>query len=62
MAIALMWVVIDQLARPLTWWLGAAVMERVEWLSVSIIAGAGVYFVALLVLGLRPSKLGIRPH
>jgi putative peptidoglycan lipid II flippase len=61
-AIARMWVVIDQLARPLTWWLGAAVMERVEWLSVSIIAGAGVYFVALLVLGLRPSKLGIRPH
>jgi putative peptidoglycan lipid II flippase len=61
-AIVLMWVVIDQLARPLSWWLGATMTDRVGWLTVSIVAGAGVYFVVLFALGLRPSKLGIRPH
>jgi putative peptidoglycan lipid II flippase len=59
---ALMWIVIQRLDRPLSWWLGATVMDRVSWLSVVITAGAGAYFLVLLVLGLRPSKLGIRPH
>ena len=58
----LMWVVIDQLHRPLSWWLEVSVMDRVWWLAVSIAAGAGVYFLTLLCTGLRPSKLGIRPH
>ncbi len=58
----LMWVAIDQLDRPLIWWIGATLMERVSWLTVSIAAGAGVYFAVLLLLGLRPSKLGMRPH
>lgn len=59
---ALMWAVLDGLGRPLSWWIAATVMERVAWLSLSIAAGAGVYFIVLFVLGLRPSKLGIRPH
>jgi putative peptidoglycan lipid II flippase len=50
------------LQRPLSWWLTAGVMGRVNWLSVSILAGAATYAVLLLALGLRPSKLGIRPH
>jgi putative peptidoglycan lipid II flippase len=61
-AIVLMWLAIDWLERPLVWWLDASVMDRVAWLAVSIAAGAGVYFGVLLLLGLRPSKLGIRPH
>jgi len=61
-AIVLMWIVISRLERPLSWWLGATVADRVSWLTVSIVAGAGVYFVVLFALGLRPSKLGIRPH
>jgi putative peptidoglycan lipid II flippase len=61
-AIVLMWLAIDWLERPLSWWLDATAMDRVRWLAVSIAAGAGVYFVVLLALGLRPAKLGIRPH
>ena len=58
----LMWIVIDRLERPLSWWLGAAAADRITWLAVSIVAGAGTYFLVLMVLGLRPSKLGIKPH
>ena len=57
-----MWFVIDRLQRPLSWWLDATVADRVVWLAAIIGAGAGVYFVILVALGLRPSKLGIRPH
>ena len=57
-----MWAVIDRLQRPLDWWLAAGAMERVNWLAVSVVAGAVSYFIVLVVLGLRPSKLGIRPH
>jgi putative peptidoglycan lipid II flippase len=59
---ALMGFVINELGRPLTWWLEVGSVDRITWLTVSIVAGAAVYFVVLLVLGLRPSKLGIRPH
>jgi hypothetical protein len=57
-----MWFVIERLQRPLSWWLDAAVIDRVAWLAAIIGAGAGAYFVVLAALGLRPSKLGIRPH
>ena len=57
-----MWFVIDWLQRPLSWWLDVTVIDRVAWLAATIGAGAGAYFLALVVLGLRPSKLGIRPH
>jgi len=46
--------------RSLPWWIDAALTDRVVWLAVSVIAGAGVYFVALVVLGLRPSQLRMR--
>jgi putative peptidoglycan lipid II flippase len=61
-AIVLMWIVIQQLDRPLSWWVEATLIERVSWLAISITAGVGVYFAALFLLGLRPSRLGIRPH
>ena len=54
--------VLAYLQRPLSWWLAAGVLDRVNWLVVSIVAGAATYAVLLLALGLRPSKLGIRPH
>ena len=56
-----MWAVLDWLGRPLAWWLGVAGIDRVAWLAISVVAGAAVYFVVLLLLGLRPAKLGIRP-
>lgn len=46
-----------QLARPLTWWLESGILGRSLWLAVTIAAGAGVYFVALFLLGVRPSTL-----
>jgi putative peptidoglycan lipid II flippase len=61
-ASGLMWAALDWLKRPLDWWLGVDAGDRVEFLGVSVAAGALVYFVVLLALGLRPSKLGIRPH
>jgi putative peptidoglycan lipid II flippase len=45
------------LNRPLDWWLDAAAVERAAWLGAVVAAGAGAYFVALAVAGLRPSHL-----
>jgi putative peptidoglycan lipid II flippase len=59
---AVMWAVISRLERPLAWWLEVSSADRVTWLAVSILAGAGAYCLVLFALGLRPSKLGIRPH
>jgi len=59
---AAMWIVLAWLDRRLEWWLDVASLDRVTWLAISIAAGAGVYCVTLLVLGLRTSKLGIKPH
>jgi peptidoglycan biosynthesis protein MviN/MurJ (putative lipid II flippase) len=59
---AAMWAVLAWLNRRLEWWLDVASLDRVTWLAISIAAGAGVYCVTLLVLGLRTSKLGIKPH
>ena len=50
------------LHRPVSWWLESSVIDRSIWLGVTIAAGAAAYFAVLLVLGLRPSKLGMRPH
>ena len=49
--------VLLQLFRAADWWMAAGFGERVTWLSVSVIAGAGTYLIALLALGLRPSQL-----
>ena len=59
---AVMWGILDRLDRPLAWWLDAGILDRTAWLGVSVLAGVGVYFGILFVLGLRPAQLGIRPH
>lgn len=55
-----LWAVLASLYRPLDWWLQAGIAGRASWLAVTITAGAAAYFVALLALGLRKSKLALR--
>ncbi len=57
-----MWVILDQLARPLDWWIDAGSWDRAGWLTVSIVAAAGIYVLVLLSLGLRTADLGMRPR
>jgi putative peptidoglycan lipid II flippase len=46
------------LAKPeLQWWLEAALTERVLWLTGLIGIAAGLYFLSLLICGLRPRQL-----
>lgn len=49
-----------QLARPLEWWLQSELMARSTWLVVTIATGAGVYFAALLLIGVRPAQLRLK--
>ncbi len=53
-------VVLRYIDRPLAWWLASDMSGRGIWLGGSIAAGAAVYVIVLLGLGLRPSKLGLR--
>ena len=53
-------VVLLQLHKATAWWLGSSLGDRVGWLSVSVLAGAGTYFVALVLLGLRPAQFRLR--
>jgi putative peptidoglycan lipid II flippase len=46
-----------QLSRPLGWWLQNSLMTRSGWLAMTIAAGAMVYFLALVVVGVRPAHL-----
>ena len=48
------------LYRPLEWWLGVGLFDRVSWLGVSVAGAVATYFVSLLVLGLRPSQFRLR--
>jgi putative peptidoglycan lipid II flippase len=57
-----MWVILDQLSRPFAWWIDAGLWDRAGWLTVSIAAAAGIYFLVLLSLGLRSADLGMRPR
>jgi len=57
-----MWVILDQLSRPFAWWIDASLWDRAGWLTVSIAAAAGIYFLVLLSLGLRSADLGMRPR
>ena len=57
---AAMCIVLVQLHRPLDWWVMVSSGERVYWLGISVVAGAAVYFVALLALGMRPSQFRMR--
>jgi putative peptidoglycan lipid II flippase len=59
---AVMTIALVYVERPLSWWLAVGVPDRSTWLGVSIVAGAAAYFLVLFGLGLRPSKLGLRPH
>ncbi len=59
---AAMWGILSSLAKPLEWWLEASLAGRVAELSLNILAGVVVYVVVLLVVGLRPRQLGMRPH
>ena len=52
--------VLFQLGRPLDWWLEVTLMDRIYWLGASVVAGATSYFLALLVLGMRPSQFRLR--
>ena len=53
-------VVLVYLHREVAWWFTAGLGERVTWLGVSVVAGAGVYAVALLLLGMRPDQFRLR--
>ena len=57
---AAMWAALFWLQKPLAWWLDAGILDRSWWLMISVAAGAGVYFAALLVCGLRPSQFSFR--
>jgi putative peptidoglycan lipid II flippase len=57
-----MWVILDQLSRPLAWWIDVSLWDRAGWLTVNIAAAAGIYFLVLLSLGLRFADLGMRPR
>ncbi len=57
---AAMCAVLMQLHRPLAWWVSVANLDRIYWLGMSVFAGAATYFLALLILGLRPSQLRLR--
>ncbi len=50
--IAVLW----QMHRGTSWWIDAVLADRVAWLTASVVAGAGTYFLCLLVLGLRPAQ------
>ena len=46
--------------RPLAWWLAESLAVRAGWLGASVVLGAAAYLSVLLLLGLRPAKLGLR--
>lgn len=46
--------------RSLDWWIAASVFDRLVWLTATIVAAMVLYFVVLLLLGLRPSNLRLR--
>jgi putative peptidoglycan lipid II flippase len=55
-----MYAALNQLYRPLEWWLSAGFSGRVSWLAVTIAIAAGTYFLALIVLGTRLSQFRLR--
>ena len=48
--------VLWQMHRATDWWIAAGLGERVLWLALSVLAGAGAYFVTLLASGLRTAQ------
>lgn len=58
---AAMLLAIDWLNRPIEWWLGVGGAVRSGWLAVCVGSGIVVYVAVLVILGLRPSALHMRP-
>lgn len=54
--------VVNWLNRPLAWWIDSGGFVRTGWLAVTIGAGAGIYALILVALGLRFANLGMRPR
>lgn len=48
------------MAKPLDWWISTSALERSILLVANVVGGMAVYFVGLLVLGLRPTNLKLR--
>ena len=55
-----MWFVLRLFRQPVQWWLDAGLVERSGQLAITIAAGGGCYFLVLIVLGVRPSKLRLK--
>jgi putative peptidoglycan lipid II flippase len=55
-----MYAVLQQLYRPLEWWIEASFTGRAGWLAVTIITAVGTYFVALLLMGTRLSQFRLK--
>jgi putative peptidoglycan lipid II flippase len=48
------------LNRPIEWWVDATFVGRAIWLAVSVGAGAGTYFLTMLLMGTRVSQFKLR--
>jgi len=59
-ASSLMTLSIVQIQGTLDWWLGASILSRSGWLALCIGAGAVSYFVALLLMGVRPAQFRLK--
>jgi len=60
LACAGMYATLYWLYRPLEWWIESSFSGRVGWLAVTIIAGVGTYFIALLLMGTRLSQFRLK--
>jgi len=60
LANGVMYVALHQMYRPLEWWLSANFSGRIVWLAVTIAIAAGCYFLALIIMGTRPSQFRLR--
>jgi len=58
----LMTAVLLVLHRPLDWWVSSELSARSMYLLFSVVTGAGVYAVALMMSGLRPSHFYLSRH
>jgi putative peptidoglycan lipid II flippase len=59
-ASAAMCAILGFLYRPLSWWLDQEFSVRAGWLALCIVAAASCYLSVLVLLGLRPAKLGLK--
>ncbi len=56
LANAVMILVLWQMHRGTGWWIDAGFGERIGWLALSVLAGAGAYFLTLVVAGMRTAQ------